>query len=563
MTGSGFARFGGPLPSKKPIEVPMKRKKLTEMPEWAALAGHYERIKGKTLRSLFEADPNRAETFTLNESGIFFDYSKNRINAETMRLLLDLARACGLKDEIEKMFRGNKINTTENRAVLHVALRNLSGGPIIVDGADVMPGVFSVLKKMKDFSSRVRSGEWKGHTGRPMKNIVNIGIGGSDLGPCMVTEALAFYSQRDLKSFFVSNVDETHIVETLRGLDAGETLFIVASKTFTTQETMTNAETARSWLVEKLGSDRAVPFHFVALSTNADEVKKFGIDTENMFEFWDWVGGRYSLTSAIGLSIMIAIGYDGFMSLLKGFHEIDNHFRNQPLEKNIPVLMGLLGIWYNNFFGAETYAVLPYDQYLRRFPAYLQQGDMESNGKSVDRQGRRVDYQTGPVIWGEPGTNGQHAFYQLLHQGTKLIPADFIGFAQSLHKTGDHHRKLAANLFAQTEALAFGKSGDDLRREKVPEAVIPFRTFDGNRPTNTILAVRLTPGSLGMLIALYEHKIFTQGIIWDINSFDQWGVELGKALAKNILPELEPGGGSGLTHDGSTNGLIQYYRDHQ
>lgn len=539
----------------------MERDKLTVMKEWKALEAHFKEVRDVTLKTLFDSDPARAGQFTISAEEILFDYSKNRVTDTTIRLLVDLAVACDLKGEIERMFRGEKINATEGRAVLHTALRNLSGGPVMVDGKDVMPGVMAVLAKMRDFSDRVRDGGWKGFTGKPMKHIVNIGIGGSDLGPCMATEALKYYSRRDLKSYFVSNVDETHIMETLRLCDPEETLFIIASKTFTTQETMTNAETARKWLVDKLSSDMAVPNHFVALSTNAAEVKRFGIDTENMFEFWDWVGGRYSLASAIGLSLMISIGYDHFMSLLKGFHSMDNHFRHAPFERNIPVIMALLGIWYGNFFGAETHAVLPYEQYLHRFAAYLQQADMESNGKCVDRGGRRVSYGTGPVIWGEPGTNGQHAFYQLIHQGTRLIPADFIGFTRSLHNEGDHHRKLMANFFAQTEALAFGKPADELRREGVPEALVPYRTFEGNRPTTTIMARELTPCVLGRLIAMYEHKIFTQGVIWNIYSFDQWGVELGKALAKNIMPELVAGSGADLKHDSSTNSLIRYYRN--
>jgi glucose-6-phosphate isomerase len=541
----------------------MNRTKLTEMKEWKALGSHFEEIRNVTMKSLFDADAGRAEKFTIVDEDILFDYSKNRITEKTMRLLIDLAEASGLSGEIERMFRGEKINVTEDRAVLHTALRNLSGSPVMVDGADVMPGVMAVLDKMNDFSCRVRDGRWKGFTGKIMKNIVNIGIGGSDLGPCMATEALKFYSRRELKSYFVSNIDDTHIMETLRECDPEETLFIIASKTFTTQETMTNAETARKWLVGKLSSEKAVPRHFVALSTNAEEVKRFGIDAEHMFEFWDWVGGRYSLTSAIGLSLMISIGYDQFMSLLKGFHSMDNHFRKTPFERNIPVIMALLGIWYGNFFGAETHAVLPYEQYLHRFSAYLQQADMESNGKSVDREGRRVVHMTGPVIWGEPGTNGQHAFYQLIHQGTRLVPADFIGFTRSLFNAGDHHRKLMANLFAQTEALAFGKSADELRREGVPEALIPYKTFEGNRPTSTIMAEKLTPSLLGKLIALYEHKIFVQGIIWNIYSFDQWGVELGKALAKKILPELDAVFKGDLKHDSSTNSLIRYYREMQ
>jgi glucose-6-phosphate isomerase len=536
---------------------------LTEMKEWAALQKHYEEMKNATLKALFESDAQRGDTFAIDESDIYFDYSKNRITDTTVRLLLDLAIARGLKTEIERMFHGEKINETEDRAVLHVALRNITDKPIPVDGTDVMPEVRSVIGRMKEFSDRVRDGRWKGYTGKSIRNIINIGIGGSDLGPCMVTEALKFYSKRELKSYFVSNVDATHIMETIRGLDPEETLFLVASKTFTTQETMTNAETARKWIVEKLTSEKSIPFHFAALSTNADEVKKFGIDAENMFEFWDWVGGRYSLTSAVGLSIMISIGYDHYMSLLKGFNDMDDHFRQNPFDKNIPVIMAMLGVWYNNFFNAETHAVLPYDQYLHRFPAYLQQCDMESNGKSIDRSGRRVKYQTGPILWGEPGTNGQHAFYQLLHQGTKLVPADFIGFIHPLNNVGDHHQKLMANMFAQTEALAFGKTEEELHAEGIPERLIPYRKFEGNRPTNTILADSLTPYILGKLIAMYEHKIFVQGIVWDIYSFDQWGVELGKKLANTILPELAPDYGKHLKHDSSTNALIGRYKSRQ
>lgn len=539
----------------------MQREVLINKKEWKALENHYREIRGASLSSMFADDPDRAKRFTIIEDDLLFDYSKNRITETTLRLLVDLAESCDLKSEIERMFRGEKINKTENRAVLHVALRNIDRDPIMVDGTDVMPGVRAVLDKMRDFSDRVRSGGWKGFTGKPMKNIVNIGIGGSDLGPCMATEALRYYSQRSLRSYFVSNIDDTHIMETLRECDPAETLFIIASKTFTTQETMTNAETARQWIISHLSSEKAIPHHFVALSTNAAEVARFGIDTKNMFEFWDWVGGRYSLTSAIGLSLMISIGYEHFMSMLKGFNAIDNHFRHTPFGKNIPVIMGLLGVWYGNFFGAETHAVLPYEQYLSRFAAYLQQADMESNGKSVDRVGKIVSYNTGPVIWGEPGTNGQHAFYQLIHQGTRLIPADFIGFARSLHGAGDHHRKLMANFFAQTEALAFGKPADRVRSEGVAEGLVPYRTFEGNRPTNTIMAEQLTPYVLGKLIAVYEHKIFVQGIIWDIFSFDQWGVELGKALAAAIIPELGPDFKGPLKHDSSTNKLIRYYRN--
>ena len=533
------------------------------MKEWRLLQKHYKKMRTASIRQLFDSDPGRAGKFSITANGFYFDYSKNIITGETIGLLTGLADACGLKEEIDRMFRGEKINETESRAVLHTALRNVSGDPVYVDGSDVMPEILSVLDRIGRFSEAVRDGSWKGYTGRPIQHIVNIGIGGSDLGPCMVTEALKYYSQRNLEFHFVSNVDGTHIMETLRRLDPASTLFIVASKTFTTQETMTNAGTARSWLVGKLGSEKAIPFHFVAVSTNTDEVSRFGIDAANMFEFWDWVGGRYSVTSAIGLPVMISVGREHFMSLLRGFHEMDKHFRSEAFDRNIPVIMAMLGVWYNNFFNAQSHAVLPYDQYLQRFPAYLQQADMESNGKGVDRSGRVVEYQTGPVIWGEPGTNGQHAFYQLLHQGTKLVPADFIGFARSLNDAGDHHRKLTSNLFAQTRALAFGKSADELRSEKVQERLVPYRTFYGNRPTNTIMADELTPFVLGGLIALYEHKIFTQGIIWNLYSFDQWGVELGKALAGKILPDLEPGNGNEPGHDGSTDGLIRYYRSRQ
>ncbi|OHD70195.1 MAG: glucose-6-phosphate isomerase [Spirochaetes bacterium RBG_16_49_21] len=541
----------------------MPEKPLTATKEWKALARHYREIKDITLKELFGTDRDRAEKFTIDEGDICFDYSKNRITEVTMQLLRELAAAAGLPHEIERMFGGERINETEGRAVLHTALRNVKRTPVLLDGSDVMPSVFSMLEKMRSFSEKVRSGRWRGYTGKPVKNIVNIGIGGSDLGPCMATEALRYYSKRDLSFYFVSNVDDAHILEALQGLDPGETLFIVESKTFTTQETLTNAETAKKWLLGSLISEQAVPFHFVAVSTNEDAVTRFGIDPENMFGFWDWVGGRYSLTSAIGLPVMISIGYEAFMSLLAGFNDIDNHFRHAPLEKNIPAVMGLLGVWYNNFFNAETHAILPYSQYLCRLPAYLEQADMESNGKGVDRSGARVSYQTGPIIWGEAGTNGQHAFYQLLHQGTKLIPADFIGFARPLRSAGDHHRKLMANLFAQTEALAFGKSATDLITEGVPRRLIPYRLCAGNRPTNTIMAEQLTPHTLGKLIAMYEHKIFTQGIIWDIYSFDQWGVELGKELAKKILPELDPLFSADLKHDGSTNNLIRYYRSKQ
>lgn len=533
---------------------------LPEKAEWKALAEHFEEIKNVHLRDLFDRDPQRAEKMSLEACDLFLDYSKNRITEETLEKLVALARACGLKDSIEAMFTGVKINRTENRAVLHVALRNMGGESIEVDGEDVMPGVLAVREKMAAFARKVRAGAWKGHTGKRIRNIVNIGIGGSDLGPVMAYEALKPYTDRNLTVRFVSNIDGTHFAEAVRDLDPEETLFIIASKTFTTLETMTNAHSARDWCLDTLKDEAAIAKHFVALSTNAEKVGAFGIDTDNMFEFWDWVGGRYSLPSAIGLPVMIAIGPEAFEEMLAGYHAMDMHFRTAPFEQNMPVLLGLLGIWYNNFFDAETHAILPYDQYLHRFAAYFQQGDMESNGKSVDQQGRRVTWQTGPVIWGEPGTNGQHAFYQLIHQGTKLIPADFIGFAHSQNPIGDHHDKLMANYFAQPEALAFGKTPGEVKAEGVPDELVPHKTFPGNRPTNAIMAQRLTPGVLGQLIALYEHKIFVQGMIWNIFSFDQWGVELGKVLAGKILPELQAEGDADLAHDGSTNSLIERYR---
>jgi glucose-6-phosphate isomerase len=531
--------------------------KLTGRSEWKALESHHTEIEALHLRDLF-ADQSRAEAFTLEAGDLRLDYSKNRITAETVDLLVKLAESADLKNWIESMFSGMKINITENRAVLHVALRSPKDSVIEVDGENVVPAVHAVLDKMTAFADKVRSGEWKGHTGKPIRNVVNIGIGGSDLGPVMAYEALKPYSQRDLNIVFVSNVDGTHIAESLRSLDAEETLFIVASKTFTTQETMTNAHTARSWCLDALKDEAAVAMHFVALSTNSEAVSEFGIDTANMFEFWDWVGGRYSLTSAIGLPLMIAIGPDSFRELLAGYHKMDVHFRTAPFAENMPVILAMLGIWYNNFFGAESQAILPYDQYLSRFAAYFQQGDMESNGKYVTRSGEKAEWQTGPVIWGEPGTNGQHAFYQLIHQGTKLIPCDFIGFCRSQNPIGDHHVKLMANFFAQTEALAFGKTKEALEAEGVPADLIPHKTFEGNRPTNSIMAEKLTPSVLGQLVALYEHKIFVQGIVWDIFSFDQWGVELGKILAKAILPELESD--CVLNHDASTNALIAYFR---
>jgi glucose-6-phosphate isomerase len=527
---------------------------------WKSIQEHHHQIAStQSLRQSFSEDRMRGGKFSLQAGDWYLDYSKNRITTQTMQLLLHLPVESNLRAAIDAMFTGQVINTTENRPVLHTALRNRSNNPVIVNGQDVMPEVNRVLQQMGDFSEKVRSGEWKGHTGRPIKNIINIGIGGSDLGPVMAYEALKHYSMRSLTVRFVSNVDATHFVEATCDLNPEETLFIIASKTFTTEETMTNAQTARAWLLESLPDESAIAKHFVAVSTNTEKVKEFGIDPANMFVFWDWVGGRYSLTSAIGLPVMLAIGPANFTAMLEGFHTMDNHFRTAPFAENMPVIMALLGIWYNNFFNAETYALLPYDQYLHRFPAYFQQGDMESNGKSVTKDGKQVEYQTGPVIWGEPGTNGQHAFYQLLHQGTKLIPADFIGFAQSLNSIGDHHDKLMANFFAQTEALAFGKTSEEVRAEGVAESLIPHKTFAGNRPTNTLLAPKLTPNTLGQLIALYEHKIFVQGGIWGINSFDQWGVELGKILAKKILTELKDDD-SHLSHDTSTNTLIGKYK---
>jgi glucose-6-phosphate isomerase len=534
---------------------------LTELPAWKVLANHHAEIGTKQLRGLFAEDPGRGERLTAEAAGVFLDYSKNRVTDETLRLLVKLAEECGLRDKIDAMFRGDKINVTENRAVLHVALRAPKGEKIFVDGEDVVPGVHAVLDKMAAFAERVRSGAWKGHTGKRIRNVVNIGIGGSDLGPVMAYEALKFYSQRDLTFRFVSNVDGTDFAEAVRDLSADETLFLVASKTFTTLETMTNAHTAREWALAGLGGDeKAVAKHFVAISTNAKEVAKFGIDTANLFGFWDWVGGRYSMDSAIGLSTMIAIGPENFNAMLAGFHAMDEHFRTTPFERNLPVLMGLLTVWYTDFFDAQTVAVLPYEQYLKRFPAYLQQLTMESNGKHVTLAGTHVNYATGPVYWGEPGTNGQHSFYQLIHQGTRLIPCDFIGFAKALNPLGRHHDMLMANVFAQAEALAFGKTADEVRAEGVPEALVPHKVFEGNRPSNVILAERLTPEVLGKLVALYEHSVFTQGAVWNIDSFDQWGVELGKVLATKILGELESVGEPAMTHDSSTNQLIEMYR---
>jgi glucose-6-phosphate isomerase len=533
---------------------------ITDSPEWHALEAHFEEIRDVRLRDLFRADAERGKRLAAEAEGVYFDYSKNRVTDETLRLLLELAHRAGLRARIDAMFRGEKINVTENRAVLHVALRAPEDAVIVVDGENVVPMVHAVLRKMADFTERVRSGEWRGYTGSVIRNVVNIGIGGSDLGPKMAYTALEDYSRRDMTFRFVSNVDANDFWECTRDLDPAETLFIVSSKTFTTLETLSNAHTAREWLVSALGSDDAVARHFVAVSTNADEVAKFGIDTDNMFGFWDWVGGRYSYDSAIGLSLMLAIGHEQFAEMLAGFRSIDEHFRTAPFERNLPVLMGLIGLWYDDFFGAETQAILPYNQYLERFPAYLQQLDMESNGKSVDLDGRPVEMQTGPIVWGQPGTNGQHAFYQLIHQGTKLIPCDFIGFAHANHDLGDHQNMLMANFFAQTQALAFGKTREEVAAEGVPAQQVPHRTFPGNRPTNTFLLDRLTPYTLGQLVALYEHKVFTQGTVWRINSFDQWGVELGKQLALAIVPELDAAEEPEPRHDSSTNTLIRRYR---
>ena len=533
---------------------------LTQRPEWRALQDHYLAIKDRHLRDLFAEDPARGERLTAEGAGLFLDYSKNRATAETIDLLLALAESADLSGRIAAMFSGEKINVTEDRAVLHVALRAPADEVITVDGENVVPVVHAVLDKMSAFADRVRSGKWRGQTGQRIRNVVNIGIGGSDLGPVMAYEALRYYSDRAMTFRFVSNVDGTDFVEATCDLDPAETLFIVASKTFTTQETMTNARTARAWLLETLQDEAAVAKHFVAVSTNAAEVDKFGIDTANMFGFWDWVGGRYSMDSAIGLSTMLAVGPDGFRAMLRGFRAMDDHFRHTPFARNLPVLMGLLTLWYADFFETETVAVLPYDQYLKRFPAYLQQLTMESNGKRVTLDGREVEYQTGPIYWGEPGTNGQHSFYQLIHQGTKLIPCDFIAFARSLTPLGDHHDLLMANVFAQAEALAFGKTEEEVRAEGATERLVPHRTFPGNRPSTTIMAERLTPETLGALIALYEHSVFVQGVIWQIDSFDQWGVELGKVLANRIVPELTSETEPDLKHDSSTNSLIRRYR---
>jgi glucose-6-phosphate isomerase len=550
-------------PSAKPAPKLKPAKPLTKRKAWLDLKAHYAKTRIIHLRELFAQNPKRAEQFSTEAVGIFFDYSKNRITDKTLKLLLALAKESGLQAHIDAMFRGDKINITENRAVLHVALRAPKEATILVDGKNVVPDVHAVLDKMSAFSERVRSGAWKGHTGKRIRNLVNIGIGGSDLGPVMAYEALRHYSDRNLTFRFVSNVDGTDFAEAVIDLDPSETLFIVSSKTFTTLETMTNAHTAREWLLKGLGGDeKSVAKHFVAVSTNASEVSKFGIDTANMFGFWDWVGGRYSMDSAIGLSTMLAIGPENFRAMLSGFHEMDEHFRTTPFERNLPVLMGLLGVWYNDFFGAQTVAVLPYEQYLKRFPAYLQQLTMESNGKHVTLDGTTVNYETGPIYWGEPGTNGQHSFYQLIHQGTRLIPCDFIAFGETLNPLGRHHDMLLANVCAQTEALAFGKTPQQVKAEGTPDWLVPHRVFEGNRPSNTILLEKLTPEALGKLVALYEHSVFTQGTIWHIDSFDQWGVELGKVLAQRIIPEIESPTAPKLTHDSSTNNVIRRVRQY-
>ena len=540
---------------------PRVNKQASGLSAWDALASHYKNVSKLHLRQLFADDPNRGERMVVEAAGLYLDYSKNRVNDETLRLLLQLADEAGLHSRIHAMFIGEKINITEKRAVLHTALRAPKGATILVDGKNVVPEVHAVLDRMADFSNRVRSGEWKGHTGKRIRNVINIGIGGSDLGPVMAYEALRHYSDRSLNFRFVSNVDGTDFAEAVQDLDPAETLFIVSSKTFTTLETMTNAQTARAWSLAGLGGElKSVAKHFVAVSTNASEVSKFGIDTANMFGFWDWVGGRYSMDSAIGLSTMIAIGPENFRAMLDGFHQMDEHFRTAPFEANLPALMGLLSLWYNDFFGAQTVAVLPYEQYLKRFPAYLQQLTMESNGKHVTLTGEHVAHDTGPIYWGEPGTNGQHSFYQLIHQGTRLIPCDFIAFIKPLNRLGRHHDMLLANVFAQTEALAFGKTPEQVKAEGSPDWLAPHRVFEGNRPSNTILADRLTPEVLGKLVALYEHAVFTQGVLWNIDSFDQWGVELGKVLAQRIIPELENHAEPALNHDSSTNALIRRYR---
>jgi glucose-6-phosphate isomerase len=538
----------------------VKVQPLTQRAAWKALETHYEKVRSVTLHSLFSDDPQRAARFTIEAAGLFLDYSKNRITEETRQLLLQLARESGLEERRDAMFRGEKINITEKRAVLHVALRAPEGETILVDGKDVVPDVHEVLDKMSAFSNRIRSGEWKGHTGKRIRNVINVGIGGSDLGPVMAYEALKHYSDRSMVFRFVSNVDGTDFAEAVVDLDPAETLFIISSKTFTTLETMTNAHSARDWAVKGLGDEAAVAKHFVAVSTNDAEVKKFGIDTANMFGFWDWVGGRYSMDSAIGLSTMLAVGPENFRALLDGFHQMDEHFRTAPLESNLPVILGLLTVWYTDFFDAQTMAVLPYEQYLKRFPAYLQQLTMESNGKHVTLDGAHVDYDTGPIYWGEPGTNGQHSFYQLIHQGTRLIPCDFIGFEKSLNPLGKHHDILLANVFAQAEALAFGKTAEQVKAEGTPDWLVPHRVFEGNRPSNVLLADKLTPETLGKLVALYEHSVFTQGTVWQIDSFDQWGVELGKVLAQHIIGEIEAPSDASLQHDSSTNNLIRRYR---
>jgi len=546
------------MPREETIQAPDS---LTNQKAWKKLQSHYKKVREVHLRNLFAADPGRGERMTAEAAGIFLDYSKNRITEETIQLLVKLAEESGLRPRIEAMFRGDKINVTEKRAVLHVALRAPQGASIVVDGENVVPQVHAVLDRMADFSNRVRSGEWRGFSGKPIRNVVNVGIGGSDLGPVMAYEALRHYSARGMAFRFVSNVDATDFAEAVRDLDPAETLFIISSKTFTTLETMTNAHSARTWSLAGLGGDeRSIARHFVAVSTNAAAVANFGIDTANMFGFWDWVGGRYSMDSAIGLSTMVALGAENFRAMLDGFHEMDEHFRTAPFDRNLPALLGLLSIWYNDFFGAQTVAVLPYEQYLKRFPAYLQQLTMESNGKHVTLDGNQVNYATGPVYWGEPGTNGQHSFYQLIHQGTSLIPCDFIAFGQTLNPLERHHDMLVANVFAQAEALAFGKTAEQVKAEGTPDWLAPHRVFEGNRPSNTILADRLTPQCLGRLVALYEHSVFTQGVIWRINSFDQWGVELGKALAQRIIPELESETEQPPTHDSSTNNLIRRYR---
>jgi glucose-6-phosphate isomerase len=548
------------MPMEAQVE-PLVKQSKTGRKAWSALASHYKAVSKLHLRQLFADDPKRGERLAVEAVGLYLDYSKNRVSDETLGLLLQLAEEAGLRARIDSMFRGDKINITEKRAVLHVALRAPRNASIVVDGENVVPNVHAVLDRMADFSNRVRSGEWKGHTGKRIRNIINVGIGGSDLGPVMAYEALKHYSDRGMTFRFVSNIDGTDFAEAVRDLDPSETLFIISSKTFTTLETMTNAHTAREWSLAGLGGDeKSVAKHFVAVSTNAAEVTKFGIDTANMFEFWDWVGGRYSMDSAIGLSTMVAIGPENFQAILKGFHLMDEHFRTAPFEQNLPVLMGLLAIWYNDFFGAQTVAVLPYEQYLKRFPAYLQQLTMESNGKHVTLAGKNVKHNTSPIYWGEPGTNGQHSFYQLIHQGTRLIPCDFIAFSKPLNPLGRHHDMLIANVCAQTEALAFGKTPEQVEAEGTAKWLVPHRVFEGNRPSNTILAEKLTPETLGKLVALYEHSVFTQGVIWNIDSFDQWGVELGKVLAQRIIPELENTTEPQLEHDSSTNNLIRRYR---